>query len=225
MLRLLLTLLLLGSSAQAYYSCYEYSKDELTLQSKQGSFERIILAKTPKLSYNKMSYLILTDAKGEKIAYLQSMGCERKKGGYDCGGECDSGHIFLDNKMGLTLEKSYPLSVEDTIFESPHPPKLDFREHIGMKQLKTPAKATKVKCPPAVNTLYHPNRDKEFKEYRYVCYKSKVYKNNKTIYKGCERSKRLCRYNDLYYFGHYPNDGQTDKALKRCENSKPRVAK
>ncbi len=61
----------------------------------------------------------------------------------------------------------------------------------------------------------------------YVCYEDRVIvhlEGNRYYmrYDGCMISRYNCADIGLRRFGHYPNDYETRKALRRCINSRPR---
>jgi hypothetical protein len=184
----------------------------------------IYLAIPPKPSSSKLGHLLFVNSSKDKIEYLQSIACHEntEKYRYQCGGECDAGEVNFDRAMGLTLDSKNPLVVEKELLGRDSE-KLNALESINIIQKSKVAKAVKTACPPVVNTLYHPKRDKETQKSHYVCYKEKVYENHRAKYSGCKVTKELCRYNRLFYFGHYPSDKETQKALKRCRTSKPKI--
>lgn len=213
-----------GVVADSYYQCYKYNKSDLDL-GVHNSFDYIYLAMPPKPSDTHMGYLLFIDKSREKILFLQSVACQRnkRKGLYLCGGECDAGEVNFDKDMGLKLDPKNPLVVEREVLGREEGLE---SEAIAIYQYNKPAKATKSPCPSAVTTIYHPTRDKESNKAHYICYVKKTYEmkngTKSPKYSGCVTSKQLCRYESLYYFGHYTNDYATQKALKRCENGTPR---
>ena len=56
----------------------------------------------------------------------------------------------------------------------------------------------------------------------YVCYSKKVEDIKKVKYIGCKRVNKSCQSLGLEHFGHYLSNFEATKALKRCQESKPK---
>ncbi len=77
-----------------------------------------------------------------------------------------------------------------------------------------------------LTTIYGSYKSKNGHKFPYVCYdkRIKVVADGEMYltYKGCTRITTSCKSVGRAHFGKYPNDYESYKARKRCENSRPR---
>ncbi len=167
--------------------------------------EAVYLLKLPKLEkhdfYNYVGVVVKAAGKTYQNHHLH---CEPEKGGYYCRGECDSGQLWLDQKMRLKFEF---VDYSEMVVPSDGKPGgpvtlLDLRP----KDKKQWIEGKKVVCP------------EEIKQGNHVCYDKK----EKGQYFFCKRSQESCESIGEKHFGFYSDESSTRAALMRCHMSKPK---
>jgi hypothetical protein len=225
--------------------CYEYDSDQYTLlhtwsdaqgkiikQHLNTSAYRFLMIRPGKLDQlNSHTFALMEKSNGKIIEY-NTMECfpfRGTTGGYECQGECDSGHVIVGEQGQLRAR------VGVLFGETIDSPEGDWE--LTWKKAGTLLHPQSVDCSPSVAKLARHRVDVDQKyakehqalsqePYRHVCYSQKdlryVQGTVQPLYVDCEISKDTCTDMGMERFGHYANEDLARAALDRCQHSTPR---
>jgi len=232
--------LLTISTLDAQVTCYEYPMDHFTIihehSNQSGDIKkeildpkqyRFLLAVPEKLNQLKHHTFFLYH--GDKMLEYNAMECydfRGTTGGYECQGECDSGHLIVAADHALRSKEGvmFGESVDDS----------DGDWYVRWHQPGQLIDAHETACPVEIKSKLPNDKgyDKEYikthaafsmQAYQNVCYSTKEMRRVRgkwqPLYGDCEINRQSCDEMGMQRFGHYQNEAAARAALDRCQHS------
>jgi len=241
---ILMSATILGTVSYGGERCYTYAPDQYTLlhaySDSQGNVieenlstasYRFFMVRPDKLDQLNSHTFVLMKNKNSTIVEYNTMECYRFRGttgGYECQGECDSGHLIVGEDARLRAHKGVLFG------ETIDAPGGDWE--LIWRRSGTLLNPQNVPCPPSVAKLARHTVDVDetyarehaaFSQepYLHVCYSQKdlryVRGTIQPLYVDCEISRNTCKEMGMLRFGHYKTEKSARDALYRCQHSTP----
>ena len=241
MILILSNITLFSSMMNGGEICYEYSPCNYTLLHEYAGSKserpdprqyRLIMVHPQKLDrLNSHTFVLLKKKTGTIVDY-NTMECypfRGTTGGYECQGECDSGHVIVGEDA--RLRSNHGIGFGETIDSSEGTWDLQW---LRPGTLMMPHRLI---CPPSVakKSRHHVDVDEQYagehekyalEPYKNVCYSQKdmryVSGKIQPLYVDCEISKVPCDEMGMQRFGQYQSEQGARLALLRCQRSTPK---